>query len=82
VAQTYHHVWHAYVDGQPVRLWRANEAFQAVVVPAGTHQVNLVYEDRRFQLGAVISIFALLGCLGGLAFLPGASQPAAPRRDK
>jgi uncharacterized membrane protein YfhO len=81
-AQTYHHVWHAYVDGRPVRLWRANEAFQAVVVPAGTHQVQLIYKDRRFQLGTVISLTALLACLGGLAFLPAAPKTDAAERCK
>ena len=61
-AQTYYHPWHAYVDGQPVRLWRANYAFQAVVIPAGAHQVRLVYEDRRFNFGAVVSLATLAGC--------------------
>jgi hypothetical protein len=61
-AQTYYYPWHAYVDGQPVRLWRANYAFQAVVIPAGAHQVRLVYEDRRFNFGAVVSLATLAGC--------------------
>ena len=63
VAQTYYHPWHAYVDGRRVRLWRANYAFQAVVVPAGTHQVQLVYEDRRFYFGAAVSLATLAGCV-------------------
>lgn len=66
IAQTYYHPWHAYVDGQPVRLWRANHAFQALEIPAGLHTVKLVYEDRAFQAGAVISLLALAGCLVGL----------------
>ena len=61
-AQTYYHPWHAYVDGRPARLWRANYAFQAVAVPAGTHQVKLVYEDRRFYFGAAIALATLAGC--------------------
>jgi uncharacterized membrane protein YfhO len=51
------------VDGQPVHLWRANYAFQAVEVPAGVHEVKLVYEDRRFYAGAAISLATLAGCL-------------------
>ncbi|MEI7534791.1 MAG: YfhO family protein [Verrucomicrobiae bacterium] len=62
-AQTYYHPWQAYVDGQPVRLWRANYAFQALVVPAGTHQVKLVYEDQRFYFGSVVSLVTLGGCI-------------------
>jgi hypothetical protein len=62
-AQVYYHPWRAYVDGQPVRLWPANYAFQAFEIPAGSHHVKLVYEDRRFQLGAKISLAILAGCL-------------------
>ena len=63
-AQTDYHPWRAYVDGQRVPLWRADYAFQAVVIPAGTHQVRLVYEDRRFYFGAAISLATLAGCAG------------------
>jgi hypothetical protein len=62
-AQTYYPEWRPYVDGQPVRLWPANYAFQAFEVPAGTHQIKLVYEDRRFRLGVAISLGTLLVCL-------------------
>jgi Bacterial membrane protein YfhO len=65
VAQSYYHPWRAYVDGQPVHLWRANYAFQAVEVPAGAHALKLAYEDRRFLAGAGISFAALLACGGG-----------------
>jgi hypothetical protein len=63
VAQIYYPQWRVYVDGRPARLWPANYAFQAFEVPAGTHHVKLVYADRRFQLGAVISLATLAGCL-------------------
>jgi hypothetical protein len=62
-AQIYYHPWRAYVDGQPVRLWPANFAFQAFEIPAGSHRVKLVYEDRRFYLGSTISLATLAGCL-------------------
>jgi hypothetical protein len=63
LAQSFYHCWHAYVDGVPARIWRANYAFQALEIPAGSHQVKLVYEDRWFQLGAVISLITLAGCM-------------------
>lgn len=62
-AQTYYHPWQAYVDGKQTPLWRANYAFQAFEVPPGSHHVRLVYEDRRFYLGAVVSLTTLAGCL-------------------
>jgi uncharacterized membrane protein YfhO len=61
IAQAYYHNWHAYVDGQPVPLWRANYAFQALQLPAGRHQVRVQYEDRAFRVGGIISIVTLLG---------------------
>ena len=65
VAQSFSHCWRAYVDGQSTRVWRANHGFQALELPAGHHEVKLVYEDRRFKLGAVISIITLAGCVAG-----------------
>jgi hypothetical protein len=68
VAQTYYACWRAYVDGRPVPLWPANYAFQALEVPAGSHEVKLVYDDQRFYAGATISLAVLVGCLGYCAF--------------
>ncbi|MBI3417962.1 MAG: YfhO family protein [Verrucomicrobia bacterium] len=59
VAQTFYHAWHARVDGQPAQLWRANHAYQAVVVPGGRHRVELVYKDRAFAVGAALSAVTL-----------------------
>jgi hypothetical protein len=64
MAQAYYHCWRASVDGADVPLWRANYAFQAVEVPSGRHEVRLVYVDRAFQAGAIISIVALIVCAG------------------
>ena len=63
VAQTFYPAWRAEVDGKPVKLWRANHAFQAVEVPSGTHEVKLIYSDRKFYFGAAISLATLAGCL-------------------
>jgi hypothetical protein len=52
----------AMVVGARVPLLRANHAFQALEVPAGQHRVELVYEDRMFHAGCVISLAACLGC--------------------
>ncbi len=67
VAQTFYHDWRAEIDGQPASLLRANVAFQAVQVPAGTHRVHLFYRDRAFQIGAAISLCMWVNCF--IAFL-------------
>jgi hypothetical protein len=63
VAQSYYHPWHAYVDGQATALWRANYAFQALEVPAGKHEVKLVYEDDKFICGCIVSLISLIACV-------------------
>ena len=64
IAQTCYPSWKAYVDDQPARLWRANYAFQALQVPAGSHRVVLVYQDRKLLAGLAVSALGLLACLG------------------
>ena len=52
--------WQAYVDGKRVPLSRANAAFIAVRVPAGSHAVRLVYWPSSFVRGRAISAVTLL----------------------
>ncbi len=63
IAQSWHPAWRAYVDDQPVQLWRANHAFQALEVPAGRHRLELRYEDRAFDLGLMLAAPGLLACV-------------------
>lgn len=76
VSQAYYHNWQAQVDGKPVPLWRANYAFQAVEVPAGTHTVTLLYRDRLFWFGTVLAGVAALVCAAFWALFPGQEEPA------
>ena len=62
LSQSFYHLWRASVDGTPVPILRANVAFQAVQVGAGTHRLVLQYKDVYFQIGAVISVLALAVC--------------------
>jgi hypothetical protein len=70
IAQAFYHNWHAFVDGKPVSILRANRAFQALEIPAGQHEVVLRYEDRAFRIGTAVSVLTLLGCLTGLFVKP------------
>ena len=47
--------WQARVSGQPTKILRANHGFQAVIVPAGEHRVELRYVDRTFLTGVALS---------------------------
>jgi hypothetical protein len=69
--------WNAYIDDKLVDLYRANEAFRAVWVPAGEHQVSFRYEPVSLRLGSVISGLALLVVLGLAVWALRAAAPAA-----
>jgi hypothetical protein len=62
ISQSYFHLWRAFVDEKPVPLLRANLAFQAVTVPAGTHHIKLIYHDPNYEIGAVFSVLSLVAC--------------------
>ena len=47
--------WHATVDGRPVPLLHADYVMQGVAVPAGTHTVDLYYQDTAIGVGLWIS---------------------------
>jgi uncharacterized membrane protein YfhO len=61
--------WRATVDGRPVPVLRANVAFRAVSVPAGSHVVDMVYRPPLTMVGLVLSGFSLL-VIGGLFLRP------------
>jgi len=50
----------AFVDGQRVTPVRADLAFTAIPVPAGSHQVELRYTPTSFRLGLGLSVVTVL----------------------
>jgi hypothetical protein len=67
VLDGYYPAWTARVDGEPAPVYRANQAFRAVPVPAGEHRVEFRYEPAALRSGALISLFALALLLGVVA---------------
>jgi hypothetical protein len=63
VAQANYAGWHATVDDRPVPLWTANYAFQALLVPAGQHEVRLVFRSGSFLRGSVLTGISLLALI-------------------
>jgi len=82
VAQSYYPAWRAYVDGKAARIWRANYAFQALEVPAGSHSVLLKYQDRTFMAGVVLSCLGLLLCLSFWILGKDRFQECSSRREE
>lgn len=60
--------WEATVDGVPATLYRADGLFRGVMVPAGAHEVTFTFHSRSYQIGAVVSLAALLLLAGLLAW--------------
>jgi hypothetical protein len=58
--------WSATVDGQVVPLLRANYLARAVMLPAGPHEVRLIYAPRSFFLGLALTGATLIGFVAAL----------------
>jgi len=47
--------WKAYVDEKEVRIFKANFAFRAIEIPAGTHVVRMVYAPWLYKPLLILS---------------------------
>ena len=63
LSEIYYPAWRAYVDGEPVSLYRTNYLFRGVPIPEGDHTVELRYESTSLRLGMAISSFTTLICV-------------------
>ena len=53
--------WRAYIDGKRVQMQNANASFISVHVPAGRHEVRVVYWPESFVMGRAITFVTLAG---------------------
>ncbi len=64
--------WEAYIDGQPAKILRANYILRAMNIPAGDHEIEMVFKPKKFYQGETISFIAslilLLGLIGSLVY--------------
>lgn len=58
-SDTYYPGWRATIDGEDVSIVRANLAFRAVALPAGTHEVVFSYQPSWLTPAAFISLAGL-----------------------
>lgn len=52
--------WSVYVDGTRTSLLKADTMFSAVLLPAGSHDIELRYQTPGLRLGAALSLGTLL----------------------
>lgn len=60
--------WRAELDGSPAEILRANYAFRAVAVPAGSHTVTMTFRPASWIAGLAISL-ATLAALAAAGFV-------------
>ncbi len=63
INQTWDEGWRAALDGAPTRLHRTDVSLSGLVVPAGRHQVTLIYRDRWLDVGLLVSLGGILACV-------------------
>ena len=51
--------WTAYVDGTGTELLQADTMFSAILLPAGSHEIELRYQTPGLRLGAAVSLGTL-----------------------
>jgi hypothetical protein len=56
VAQVDYPGWKATIDGQPTQILRAYGGLIAVIFPAGSHTIDLIYDPSSYRLGALVSL--------------------------
>ncbi len=56
LSEPYYAERRAWIDGVATPLLRANLAFTAILLPAGTHRVDLDFSPDRLYLGVLVSL--------------------------
>jgi hypothetical protein len=65
ISSAFYPGWTATMNGNPLRLVRADHALMGVLVPPGEGDVTVEYHSTYFLAGALVSALSLLAC-GGL----------------
>jgi hypothetical protein len=81
LSEMYFPGWYATIDGQPAPIYRANYLFRGLVVPAGTHTIELRYRPQAAVAGALMS--AIASTILGVVVLVGfrRRQTNGPKRN-
>ncbi|MBL6763420.1 MAG: YfhO family protein [Verrucomicrobiae bacterium] len=64
IAENWYPAWKAEVNGMPVEVHRANHAFMAIPIPAGSSRVVVFYNDRWFRVGLWLTALSIVACFG------------------
>jgi len=71
ITDNYAKGWRAFIDGKPAEIIKADIAFKAVPVSAGSHKVELLYRQPGLRIGIFISlVFTAIFLMTSLLNLP------------
>ena len=73
--------WTLFVDGKKTPLLRANVCYLGALLPAGEHEVLLVYETPGLRMGAVVSLVSFLAWIALAVYVwkkPSGAETSAP----
>jgi hypothetical protein len=59
LSDAYYSGWKAFVDGEPVKIYKTNYAFRGVPIPGGKHTISFAYRPPRFFAGLLVSVAAV-----------------------
>lgn len=60
LSEVYYPGWVALIDGRQTNIYRSDYVFRAIVIPAGIHKVEFVYNPLSFKLGVYSAFLGLL----------------------
>ncbi len=56
LTDNYYPSWQARVNGEPVKIFRADYTFRAIYLPPGEHEITFNFISSHFKLGSIISL--------------------------
>ncbi|HIA55685.1 MAG TPA: hypothetical protein EYN91_26970 [Candidatus Melainabacteria bacterium] len=68
LTDNWHPNWTAKLDGKPVYVGLVDETFRGVVVPKGTHRIEMHYRPKSLTAGIAASVLVLVFLLAVLLF--------------
>lgn len=75
-SEQYYPGWRAYLDGSEIKIHPADYLLRGVFLPAGDHQLKMVYRPWGFRTGLYASLAGLLACA---IFIAGSSAARSRR---
>lgn len=60
VSDVYYPGWKAFVDGRLTKIYRANYAFRAIIVPSGSHRISFSFDPDTIRWGIYLSLGSII----------------------